>query len=78
MLYISPMTILNYIQIYLVVGLFFSLTIDLMQRSVQKQFSEEELKELKLTNYERFLSIVIWPIILIGLIELIITSNKKD
>ena len=72
------MNILNYIQIYLGIGLVLMILLDLMQRNVEKMVDENEFKELKWNNNERIYMVLMWPFIVIGLIEILIKSNSND
>ena len=75
------MNIFNYLTIYLVIGTFLMLMLDLSMIIVRKVAEQQDDKDLKsLTEYsfgERLYIVMAWPHFLFNLIAMIISSSKN-
>lgn len=62
------MSILTYVQIYLGVGIFFSLLMDLMHYNIRNVVDEETYEKNRYTTAERMYMILVWPLVIYSVI----------
>jgi len=62
------MSILTYAQIYLGLGIFFSLLMDLMHYNIRNIVDEETYEKNRYTTSERLYMILVWPLVIYSVI----------
>jgi hypothetical protein len=69
------MSILTYAQIYLGIGIFFSLLMDLMHYNIRNVVDEETYEKNRYTNTERVVMVLLWPTVIYTLVVTLFTRT---
>jgi Trk-type K+ transport system membrane component len=72
------MSIFTYAQIYLGLGIFFMLVLDLMHQGTKNAVDSETFEKNRYTNSERLYVVLLWPIVIYSLLTVAFGFNTMD
>jgi Trk-type K+ transport system membrane component len=72
------MSIFTYAQIYLGLGIFFMLVLDLMHQGIKNAVDDETFEKNRYTNAERLYVVFLWPIVIYSLLTVAFGFNTMD